>query len=660
MKNKLCKILSFTALITLCIVAALFSACSENVAPSYLLNPAISVTEYESAEIPVKGGIAATFLSEDPAVATVDGSGRVYGVKKGRTNITVTAGGITEKCQVTVLRNGTCPYLSLDKETLKIAQGGKLSVNAELIYKGEKVNAELNVSISSDKITAVKTDGKFVFTGVSVTEEPVLAEIYCEYYGRTFTKTVTAEVVGNSGLYVAENGVTVYSFDDGGNLNDKGFYRNYALDYGIDGDSGSETVVWRSLDESIASVTDGVITGNKQGVTQVYASVTINGTEYRSYCQVTVLYPEIRTEKTFRIYKDPADGDTDLTIDGYSFFGKPIADIAVYVNGEQFGAEITGNNSLSFDREKITAGEKEIVIDVKDCARYVLKTDVYTKIVNTAEELLNLKDYGEYKDLGVWETDGDGGEKKYAGTKYTLDGFFALGGNIDLAGCGVITDYSGYSTHVTVTENGKPVKNQPTEYGFIGTFDGQGYTIKNGSFGYGGLFGQVGKSGIVRNVAFTNATLVATAADTYADVIANLFCGKAENLLVEVNTVRNEIAWGHTSCICRSAIGASFVNCVVYYPQNGAFNGMYSFCLYAFSSNALYMGAPSVTAENCYSISGGYTGQYSYGGLGLVNDHSVSKAFVDNVRSYDYGTTCLQIEWTGLNSGEDGFWDFSG
>ncbi|MFR6640385.1 MAG: hypothetical protein ACLUSP_02760 [Christensenellales bacterium] len=54
--------------------------------------------------------------------------------------------------------------------------------------------------------------------------------------------------------------------------------------------------------------------------------------------------------------------------------------------------------------------------------------------------------------------------------------------------------------------------NSANNYGFRGTFDGKGYTVSNlggfnGISGTCGMFGAIGAGGVVKNVAFVNATI---------------------------------------------------------------------------------------------------------------------------------------------------------
>jgi hypothetical protein len=108
-----------------------------------------------------------------------------------------------------------------------------------------------------------------------------------------------------------------------------------------------------------------------------------------------------------------------------------------------------------------------------------------------------------------------------------LSGSYDLGGDIDAS---VTASWNGGSGFTPIGKNGTP---------FTGIFDGQGHMISNLSSSstvfYSGLFGDVGPSGIVRNVGVTNAS-----------IRTGLMSGHGGGILVGQNegTVENSFATG--------------------------------------------------------------------------------------------------------------------
>lgn len=47
-------------------------------------------------------------------------------------------------------------------------------------------------------------------------------------------------------------------------------------------------MAWTSSDDTIASVLDGVVTGEAEGSATITATITVDGTDYTATCDVTV------------------------------------------------------------------------------------------------------------------------------------------------------------------------------------------------------------------------------------------------------------------------------------------------------------------------------------------------------------------------------------
>ena len=77
---------------------------------------------------------------------------------------------------------------------------------------------------------------------------------------------------------------------------------------------------------------------------------------------------------------------------------------------------------------------------------------------------------------------------------------------------------------------------------FTGVFNGLGYRIYNPSVSTGGLFGNVAKRGLIKNVNIHNAQLN----DSWSGAVAHSISGRMENCSVEVNA--NKIK--QVSAIC--------------------------------------------------------------------------------------------------------------
>lgn len=123
-------------------------------------------------------------------------------------------------------------------------------------------------------------------------------------------------------------------------------------------------------------------------------------------------------------------------------------------------------------------------------------------------------------------------------------------------------DFTGYSWAPIAPWIGD---NIPIDSYFGGIFDGQGYTLSNLSFmttWHAALFGEVSPSGVVKNVSLTNATHTSTSMKTGS--IVSLNHGKVENIYAEItmsadsqsmwNASGGLVATNHPDAIIRNCV----------------------------------------------------------------------------------------------------------
>ena len=112
----------------------------------------LEIIEGESAKLTAKISPAAaadrtvTWTSSDKAIATVDGSGNVQGLKTGTATITATAEGKSGKCTVTVKeKTVSVTEVSLDRTELTLTEGS--SENLRHSQAGQRDQQEGNVEV---------------------------------------------------------------------------------------------------------------------------------------------------------------------------------------------------------------------------------------------------------------------------------------------------------------------------------------------------------------------------------------------------------------------------------------------------------------------------------------------------------------------------------
>jgi len=152
---------------------------------------------------------------------------------------------------------------------------------------------------------------------------------------------------------------------------------------------------------------------------------------------------------------------------------------SVVYNDVDVFTSVSGN-VVTFDKAAMPTdvdqlGENRGLVIRTATTTYILKANVYTDIITTAEELQALG-------VGGRTVDGNGYTDL---TGYDVYGYYALGNNIDCTGLYMAAGYTGQQSW------------------FYGTFDGRGYTVSNVIVSEGGIFGGM-KNATIRNVNFTN------------------------------------------------------------------------------------------------------------------------------------------------------------
>ena len=377
------------------------------------------------------------------------------------------------------------------------------------------------------------------------------------------------------------------------------------------------SVAWRVEGDAVSVDNNGKVTALKGGTATVKAEISVAGgnsvtlTKEVSVADVSYAVKTVYEYEKFTAVKDGArvKNTENFVIDLAS--AKTADGKSVYLPTGSYTAKLV-NNSKTVDLEyvsvsdnKVTWAAGEVTADRYDSTAKVtwssfvggewnltLTTEgldatvpvlLVNKVIATADDLLALQTYADnMASYGVqpWNN----------GTSVTTvqySGYFKLGGNIQLDSTvlGFVStfDYAGKYPNA----------------GFIGTFDGCGYTISGGNYDVGGLFGYVGQAGVVKNVAFVDVTFVYSGDDHWnkseggSSVVATCFNGTAENVLIDVKDHAN--SW-YAGVFGTSAQLARYKNVVVYYPTRTG-SGIDAAGTY-FAADAFH--GEKATAENFY------------------------------------------------------------
>ena len=202
--------------------------------------------------------------SSDPAVATVK-EGYVTALKEGTAMIIATAWGVSAECLVSVVPQSVeVTSITLDKESLELEVGGLEQITATVDPAGA---GKVEWTTSNSAVAQVTTDG----TVVGIAEG-------------------TASITASLGGKFASCPVTVVKKSEGGEGGEGGEVTVTGIDLDVEqaeilegntlkinatitpAEAAGKTVTWTSSDNSIATVSNGLVTALKPGSVVITAS----------------------------------------------------------------------------------------------------------------------------------------------------------------------------------------------------------------------------------------------------------------------------------------------------------------------------------------------------------------------------------------------------
>ena len=258
-------------------------------------------------------------------------------------------------------------------------------------------------------------------------------------------------------------------------------------------------IKYTSLSEDIATVSNGVVTGIKEGTTEITIESTEDGS-IKDTCTVTVKAVELtginlnKTETTIGVGKTETLTVTYTPSNAtYKDIKWTTADSTIAIVDESTGI-ITG----------IKAGETTIT------ATSVKYPNIKAECKVTIEEIIEISTIKELEDFRDSVNKGN----NYAGKKVTLmDDLDLKQGKYTISEDGTLT----YDDNLE-PKNWLPIGNSSTDKKFSGTFDGKNHTIKGlyisktESSNYQGLFGYIDggfeeSTGIIENLILEDVNI---------------------------------------------------------------------------------------------------------------------------------------------------------
>lgn len=516
------------------------------------------------------------WISSSPEFVSINDKGEITGLKLTETPVTITLkkGGLTDTCKVSVALNGLLP--STTSSALPVENG----VFALATTVGKSIDLGMAVNFNGKTYD----DAEFTYTVDNPSFGSVSNGVFtagddvgnCEITVTGKWRDITGpELIAT--IKVTIHNEYVVSLNDGADANDITLYtasafcgQSYenciAMDVTVkeNGKALPDDKVQIVYDEvsDLVEYKNGKLYGIRPGSGNVIVKFTdSDGKVNTHYIPLTVIQPVAIYDKTVE-YFSAVDGDLGIA---YSEL------FDTYEEGKSVITAFEGTRELTVKDGRIlgvtdsSKGKRETTITVYvDGAGYEISLNVYTKVIKTAEDLsffkmgralkkdeltdvlyvnLNTKDvyrYGSDTKLGTGVSASDNsltfnGEvisvfKTSGGSFYeykTFNGYYIVANDIDATGYTLqrSNEYgsNSYSSAAVIH----------TDWcGLQGTFDGNGKIISNLSVGsQQGIFGNVGKKGVIKNVAFTDVKF--TGKDDNTGLLAGVFCGELKNCYIQ-------------------------------------------------------------------------------------------------------------------------------
>ncbi len=598
----------------------------------------ITVDLYDDAMI-TSGLASPSWSSSDSDVATAT-DGKVIALKVGEAVVSAKSGEETEKYLVKVVDNGERPSLDpiVDIESLVESRGKFMP---RLTFKGKDYTTEASFDYIAEKdgILTIANDGSYEAAGVGKTTVTVKASwrgVEAAYVSRNVTVTIKEDMVLFANKSEVKDIYSIASFEGSNYKNFETITLSLTVK-GTDTEIGEDFVTWESSDESVAAVektsaTTAKITGKKQGSAIVTAKYTLNGSVTDTEISVDVSLAVADKTLTESYIEKTATAIPDSMLNLFSS-EQPLVSVT----------DVTGETKKTvYDGYTVTLadyGERTLLFSNGVCG-YRSVVSVVSKAISTPQEFLNLFNYLESSFKSV--------NNQHL---FTFKGYIVLTANLDFTnytdykpncysksdnrrGFGFICDSDFVKEKVKFTGTADINKLQnlaykdsyASNYGFVGTFDGKGHTIKGLKIAALGIFPSIASGSTVKNVSFINTSIAAE-----GNGLAAHNNGTIDNVYMQIDSCVNTLS--AAGLVQYSEVGSVIKNTVVKFASIGYI----SFNVARFGVFArTYRGG---TVENAYGI-GSSNGTKLFGNAdsGVTMSTANTSNFFDSEAAYKSGT----------------------
>ena len=219
---------------------------------------------------PADDSEAFDWRSKDESVATVDNSGMVTAVSPGSTVVSVSAKGLSRQCTVVVNQREVEEIIAFDRDRIELFVDDMFSYEFSTTVAD---GTELKFTSSVPEVAAVSESATVEEGKASMQLEALTCGetvITVAFNGKT--ANILVRVSNDAELYLqAPEGIVATSVTP--------YQLNWSLKLNGEQEENSENITWSSSDESVAAVTDGMLTA------KAYGNVTITLTYKDDYTE---------------------------------------------------------------------------------------------------------------------------------------------------------------------------------------------------------------------------------------------------------------------------------------------------------------------------------------------------------------------------------------
>ena len=251
----------------------------------------------------------------DNDVITILNDGTIIANKFGQTNVKVVCGDQEKVCVVTVRSTEAIPVISLSnipEDNVNLNVGDVFPLDYTVSVEGYTLNGDCTFATSDSSVLEVTADGLLT----AKQEGTAVLTVTYAYKLWEVESALNVNVCADTIVKLSENRIRlttlsgIVGYDVEKNIEFLGLYNDGVK---IDG----ATVTWESMDNTIATVSNGIIAAVSNGKTYVKA-VCHNGEQTaEGYVLVTVAYPQLEKPTNFRLEDDALVWDSVENASGY-------------------------------------------------------------------------------------------------------------------------------------------------------------------------------------------------------------------------------------------------------------------------------------------------------------------------------------------------------